>query len=442
MTSVDKKQNNSTWTKVKAFNNKFEKDQKQIIGAIFVLVLFISLLIARSLTGTSDQRMSLPFYILQGFMFGYILQRSFFGFAGGFVKPIRKRDYSLSKNIILFLAISTIAITFCQVLLEQNGVSILVVGHSVSFMFVIGGLLFGMGMVLAGGCASGTLQDAGDGFTTAMLAIIGWIFGTFVGFIFLAPMSASSWMSNGFNFNFMQEWGLLQGLMFNLFLLGIIGFILIALERKFLPTKVDYNQELENDIKIQKQEYHPSFIKEQHSYLRDSYFNIFVKKWNLKVGAVLLAFIAVYAMVGQGGWGISTAYGMWGAWILEGFGVDIMGIHLAGEQIAINQQTLEAGFWNHGGSIQNISIIGGALFYNLTANRFKLKLTGGWLQAITFIFGGFIMGVGTRLAGGCNIGALAAPIISGSIAGYFFGMLLLIGAWVIIKSQMLVKKKE
>jgi len=45
----------------------------------------------------------------------------------------------------------------------------------------IGGILFGIGMVLAGGCASGTLMRVGEGFAMQMIALVGLIIGAFLG---------------------------------------------------------------------------------------------------------------------------------------------------------------------------------------------------------------------------------------------------------------------
>src|SRR5690606_18257501 len=46
---------------------------------------------------------------------------------------------------------------------------------------VIGGILFGIGMVLAGGCASGLLMRTGEGFLTQMVALIFFIIGSLWG---------------------------------------------------------------------------------------------------------------------------------------------------------------------------------------------------------------------------------------------------------------------
>jgi uncharacterized membrane protein YedE/YeeE len=161
-------------TSIKQIGKNIQFDVKQLIGAGVVAVILISMIIAQLITNGngsgSGQGGNLSLYIVQGFMFGYILQRSMYGFAGAFIKPIKKKDYGLSKSVVLFLTISTICITFGQVISNS---STLVVSHTMNFMFILGGLLFGIGMVMAGGCASGTLQDAGDGFARGVIAIIG-----------------------------------------------------------------------------------------------------------------------------------------------------------------------------------------------------------------------------------------------------------------------------
>lgn len=48
---------------------------------------------------------------------------------------------------------------------------------SVGLNTAIGGILFGIGMVLAGGCASGTLYRVGEGYTTSMVALVGMLVG-------------------------------------------------------------------------------------------------------------------------------------------------------------------------------------------------------------------------------------------------------------------------
>jgi uncharacterized membrane protein YedE/YeeE len=51
----------------------------------------------------------------------------------------------------------------------------------ISFATVVGGIMFGTGMVIAGGCASGTLMRVGEGFMMQMLALVFFIVGSLLG---------------------------------------------------------------------------------------------------------------------------------------------------------------------------------------------------------------------------------------------------------------------
>lgn len=46
------------------------------------------------------------------------------------------------------------------------------------------------------------------------------------------------------------------------------------------------------------------------------------------------------------------------------------------------------------------------------------------------MLGGVLIGIGARLAGGCNIGAYLAGIASGSLSGWLWGAFALAGIWV------------
>ncbi|MGO3801066.1 MAG: YeeE/YedE thiosulfate transporter family protein [Fusobacterium sp.] len=48
-------------------------------------------------------------------------------------------------------------------------------------------------------------------------------------------------------------------------------------------------------------------------------------------------------------------------------------------------------------------------------------------DAFLFALGGISMGFGTRLANGCNVGALYTPIANFSLSGWIFFIFLVIG---------------
>jgi uncharacterized protein len=45
------------------------------------------------------------------------------------------------------------------------------------------------------------------------------------------------------------------------------------------------------------------------------------------------------------------------------------------------------------------------------------------------VIGGILMGIGARLAGGCNIGAYLGGISQGSLSGWAWGAIALTGTW-------------
>ncbi len=73
-----------------------------------------------------------------------------------------------------------------------------------------------------------------------------------------------------------------------------------------------------------------------------------------------------------------------------------------------------------GGTIRNIGIVLGALIAFLMAGRFKANLKMTWADFSGYAFGGAFMGLGSRMARGCNIGALYSSITNFSLHGYIF----------------------
>ncbi|MEG0640680.1 MAG: YeeE/YedE thiosulfate transporter family protein [Clostridia bacterium] len=166
------------------------------------------------------------------------------------------------------------------------------------------------------------------------------------------------------------------------------------------------------------------------------YQSVFKNPFTYVTGAVLLSVlqIALFAFSGNP-WGVSGTFANWGAWLYQLFGGSVEKWFYFSSAGA--QNTLQAGFLNHSGSIMNVGIIFGALFAALMASQFKFKKIKSWRQVIAAVLGGLLMGYGARLAGGCNIGALFSSIASLSLSGWVFALFLLCGAF--IGSKLLAK---
>ena len=146
-------------------------------------------------------------------------------------------------------------------------------------------------------------------------------------------------------------------------------------------------------------------------------------------GAMLLSvFQIVHLAVLGSGWGVSTTLGVWGGKILQTFGVQVSS--WAGYASAKMQTELSTGFFQDVGSLRNLGIIVGAFVATLYASQFKIKKIKAMRQVVAAILGGLLMGYGSRIAGGCNIGALFTGISSLSVSGWVFGLFLLGGAFI------------
>ena len=161
----------------------------------------------------------------------------------------------------------------------------------------------------------------------------------------------------------------------------------------------------------------------------DTYYHLFEKPWTLKQGAVALAIIFTLLMaVTRAGWGASQPYGIWFGKVLMLFGVSAESLS---NFTRMSAEVFNTPFFEHQISIQNFGIISGAIIYLLTAGKFSKMFTSELSitkkQAAIYALGGITMGLGTRLANGCNVGALYTPIANFSLSGWLFLIFMIVG---------------
>ncbi len=124
--------------------------------------------------------------ILLGLALGYILQRGRFCLNSAFRDIIFIQDMTLFRAYLFALVVAIIGSNFLedmgllQVINTETGALETVALLRQSFVpiaNVLGGFLFGIGIVLAGGCASGIVYRVGEGQLSALIAILGFFFG-------------------------------------------------------------------------------------------------------------------------------------------------------------------------------------------------------------------------------------------------------------------------
>ncbi len=147
-----------------------KKKASQIPIAIGVLVIIIGIGI-----WLSTKSSNIALFWITGNAFGFILQRSRFCFTASLRDPYITGSTSVTKAVLIALAITSIGFAA----LQYGGATPYIAPLSIAT--AIGALLFGIGMVIAGGCASGTLMRVGEGFWMNTLALFFFIVGSLIG---------------------------------------------------------------------------------------------------------------------------------------------------------------------------------------------------------------------------------------------------------------------
>jgi len=403
---------------------------EKIIGFILIfVVLILSKFYFRDLT--------LFARLLIGTGIGYSLARAYTGFAGSVNRAYRTGSTKLMRTMMFMFFIT--AVINAGLFLGAGATSYNIWIKPINMGLLAGGFLFGFGMSLSVCCASGVLTDLPSGFPRAFITLIFFGLGVFLGFPIQRTASwvNESWFTSAvgektmggvFLPDLFQGDGL-YGYLGALLLIAVFGAIISYFSYLYEKKQLRNNKYTGLEIEKQQEEKESFKISEFKLFSAETYKHFFVKPWTLKQGAIALAIIfAVLMGVTKAGWGASQPYGIWFGKVLMLFGV-------SSEALA-NFTNMPAGlyelpFFEHQISVQNFGIIAGAIIYLLTAGKFSdafkagLKIRGK--EVAVYALGGITMGFGTRLANGCNVGALYTPISNLSLSGWFFLIAMIVG---------------
>lgn len=147
----------------------------------FGIGLFIILIVFGFFLSNISGKLSL--FWLTGISFGFILQKSRFCFTAAMRDPYLTGGTAITSAVLIALAITSIGFTAIKYGDFIKGIPIS--GQSyivpISIATAVGAFMFGIGMVIAGGCASGTLMRVGEGFTMLMLTLLFFVIGSLWG---------------------------------------------------------------------------------------------------------------------------------------------------------------------------------------------------------------------------------------------------------------------
>ncbi|HWI64136.1 MAG TPA: YeeE/YedE thiosulfate transporter family protein [Symbiobacteriaceae bacterium] len=117
---------------------------------------------------------------LLGIALGVVLQRSRYCVAAAFRDTVLFNDTGMARSVLL--AVSIASVTFGTVYaLRLPAGALPLAAQPLSAGTVIGPLLFGIGMIPAGGCAASTLLRLGEGHLRFAWTLLGLILGSLLG---------------------------------------------------------------------------------------------------------------------------------------------------------------------------------------------------------------------------------------------------------------------
>lgn len=307
--------------------------------------------------------------LLVGVGMGAALAGARFGFTTGWRQLIEQRNPQGVTGQVLLLALASLA---ALPLLGQFSELHAALGPP-SVSLLVGAFVFGLTMQIADGCGSGTLYKAGLGVPLNMGILPLFALGSFLGSVHL-----DNWLSLGQ----MEPVSLSEQLGTS----GALGLTLALLAAVLVVTRLWVGA-------------------------GQTWFN---KRWLW--GAVALAILATINLLLAGQpWGVVYGFGLWAAKGAVALGLfDPAGNAFWGQ--AGNAQRLTQTVLMDVTTITNIGILGGALWVSAKVpGDSKPLTTQQWLIGLV---AGFVMGYSSRLAFGCNIGAMLSGISTGSLHGW------------------------
>lgn len=332
---------------------------------------------------------------LVGGVLGLFLYHAAFGFTSSWRVFISDRRGAGLRGQMLLLAI-TCALFFpvlasgTPLFTETIRGNVNPLGTSV----IVGAFLFGVGMQLGGGCASGTLFTVGGGNTRMLVTLAGFIAGSVVG-----AAHAPWWQSlpKLEAISLVDSFGPWVALGISLSLFGAIALATVALERRR----------------------HGRRFPAPAGAGRPGWTRLMRGPWPYVAGAVGLA-VANFATLALAGrpWGITSGFALWGSKVAATVGFDPASWTYWSSPA--RQASLAGSVLTDTTSVMNFGILLGALMASGLAGRFKPAWSVSRRSLVAAIGGGLLLGYGARLAYGCNIGAYFSGVASGSLHGWLW----------------------
>jgi len=322
---------------------------------------------------------------------GVALYHAAFGFTGAWREVASSGRSAGLRAQMIMMALTVLVFTPVIAQGEIGGMAVRGNVSPLNLAVVCGAFVFGIGMQLGGGCASGTLFTAGGGNARMLITLAAFVAGSVIGTWHwsqwqdvpgLAPVALSASFGAG------------GGILLSLALFGAVWLLAAryekarrgSIERGWGPVS-------------------------SRAWLTGP--------WPLLAGALALALVNIATLLLAGRpWGVTSAFALWGAKLAAPMGIDVS--QWAYWQRPNLQAALEASVFNDITSVMNFGILLGALVAAGLAGKFAPSLRIPARPLLAAVIGGLMLGYGARIAFGCNIGAFFSGISSTSLHGWLW----------------------
>ena len=184
------------------------------------------------------------FAVVMGFAFGFVLERT------GFTRSLHIAETFYFKNLAVpkIMGVTVITATTWFIIFAWMGwidLSALYTPATYVWPYFIGGLIFGLGMVMSGYCPGTAVAGLGSGKSDALVFLVGLFLGAFIYFL-LYPLISG--LVNSSNYGVLRLHDLFGGNEYTSYILtvilesGIIGFLVILQKLTQKGEKNEYKQ--------------------------------------------------------------------------------------------------------------------------------------------------------------------------------------------------------
>lgn len=326
---------------------------------------------------------------------GFTLHRANFGFSGAYRALILRGEVAGLRAQALMIAIATLLFAPVLAAGEAFGLGMHGAVAPIGLSVVVGAAIFGIGMQLGGGCGSGTLFTLGGGSTRMAITLVMFCIGGF-------------WASLDWPF-----WSRLPAI--DAIVLG---------ERLGWPaaTLLQVGALIGAWILLGGRGHGREAAQPKQRRSRP------YAAWPLAAAAALLALLNFATLILSGGpWSITWGFTLVAAKAALALGWD-PAAHLFWQD-EFQSAALRAPLARDVVVVMDVAILTGAMAASILAGRFAptLRLPPGTILAS--ILGGLMLGYGSRISFGCNIGAFFSGAASTSLHGWLWLLAALAGTW-------------